>query len=271
MRLIVLLLLASSVAHADDHAAQIKALLAAQAKAQVAVDEKAFKATLTADAIGDYAGGKPTDNFGMLGGAITVPKWTITATQIGWADTWGWVVADAQITTKMYAEPEGAGDPHPTPETASYHLVELVVPDGKGVKAKVFELLRTVPDRSLQHYNETDTLVPPLKSSSAIALLAEPWAHLSDDPATSVLGTSPNDRALGLASAKKLVASWKKLGFEIVDTKDHQWGPSENVVVGDVKVVWARMRMKIKGVWYPIWGFGIVRGDTLVALAYDAT
>ena len=72
MRLLVAVLCASSVVHADDHAPQIKALLAAQARAQVAVDEKAFKATLTADAIGDYAGGKPGADFGMLGGAITV-------------------------------------------------------------------------------------------------------------------------------------------------------------------------------------------------------
>lgn len=268
--LILLTLLASSAAHADDHAAQIKALLAAQAKAQIAVDENAFKATLTTDAVGAYAGTNPRSDFGMLGGAITVKAWKITASQSGWADTWGWVVADAQITTKMYAEPEGAGDPHPKPETASYHLVELIVPDGKGVKAKVFELLRTVPDRELFHYNETDTLVPPQKTTPKIQALADPGAHLSDDPGTSVAGTSPSDRGFGLAAAKKLVASWKKLVIEVVDTKDYQWEPAE-IAVGDATVVWARMRMKIKGVWYPIWGFGIVRNGTLVALAYDAS
>ena len=170
----------------------------------------------------------------------------------------------------MYAEPEGAGDPHPTPETHAYHLVELIVPDGKGVKAKVFELLRTTADSSLFHTNETDTLVPPKQTTPAIAMLADPGAHLSDDPATGVVGTSPGDRGFGLAAAKKLVGSWNKLAFEVVDTKDYQWEPAE-IAAGDAKIVWARMRMKMRGVWYPLWGFGIVRDNKLVVLAYDGS
>jgi hypothetical protein len=162
------------------------------------------------------------------------------------------------------------------PETNTFHLIELIVPDGKQVKAKIVELMRAVPDKELVDYNDAQDLVPIASPSPLIAALAHP-AQLSTDPGTSVFGTGEGERGLGGPAAKKLVAGWAKLALEVVDTKvesDRSMYRTFEQRIGDATVVWARLRMKLPGKprWFPINGFAIGRkiGDAweLVAVMY---
>jgi hypothetical protein len=175
-----------------------------------------------------------------------------------------------------------AVEAHAKPEPDTIHWLALFVPDGAGVKTKVMAIAGTKPDKALVEYNYAQALVPRSSTSTLVALLAQPAAlakQLASDPATTVFGTSENDRGLGAASAKKLVGSWSKLVLEVVDTPEadrkHDYEPLE-VKVGDATAAWARLRMKLPGhkSWIPVDVFAIARktssGDEIVAIAYDA-
>jgi len=275
---IACLLLFARPALADDAAkrlAAIKTMFDAQTKSFIADDDNAFKATLTPDALVAFGGDYPRTDFSQWN-AVRAQKIVVAASKMGWAGTWGWLVAELRITYTWYAEPAGAGNPHPTPETHTYHYAALVVADGAGVKSKALRMTQTRSDSYLSSSDEVQTLLPIASPPPNIALLAKPAAiaaQLAKDPATSVLGTSEGDRGFGATDAKHLVAGWSKLVIEVVDTPDAHDKPVE-VTVGDGAVAWAKLRMKLPGKpkWYAIDGFAILRkvGDRseIVALVY---
>jgi len=282
MRTLVLaaLLVAARPAFGEDRIPAMKAMFDAQTKTLMSLDDasrKAFKATLTADALVSWNGERPIADF-VAWNAVPAQKVIVAGVRYGWAGAWGWIVADLRITYTWYAEPEGAGDPHPKPETHAYRWAALVVPDGAGVKTKVLWAAQAQSDHALLAMNYVQALVPLASPSPNVAVLAKPSAivaHLAKDAATSVLGTSEDDRGLGPADAKKLVAGWSKLALEVVDTRDDHdkamYEPFE-LAVGDASVAWAKMRMKLPGkpTWYPLQGFVILRKSEIVALVYGS-
>jgi len=289
MRIVVLALLTLGLARsvdADDtvkRVAAIKALLATQVElwrhGNGTDDIETFAATMTTDGRIAHNGDWLRPDL-SLSPPYNISKLKITATKIGWSGTWGWVTAEIRLTSRMYAEPEGAGDPHPKPENEVYHWIELVVADGDGVKGKALGIYSAKPDSALAAYSE-DQKRPVIASPPALlAALADPKrlpAVLAKDPATTVFGTSAREAALGPTAARKLVGSWSKVRMEVVGHNDESsklfFTPVE-LTVDDATVVWGRLRMKLpnqpKG--FLVDGFGIARmtatGFELVAVAY---
>jgi hypothetical protein len=278
--LVAVLLVVACPAFAEDRIAAMKVMFAAQTNTLKSTDDasdKAFKATLTRDALVTWNGERPRADFGSWN-AVPADEVVVAGVKYGWAGAWGWIVADLRITYTWYAEPEGAGNPHPTPETHAYRWAALVVPDGAGVKTKVLWVAQGQSDHALMVMNYVQELVPMASPSPNVALLAKPSAivaHLAKDAATSVLGTSEADRGLGPADAKKLVSGWSKLALEVVDTRDdHDKSMYETfeLAVGDAAVAYAKLRMKLPGKpkWYPLEGVVILRKGEIVALVYGS-
>jgi hypothetical protein len=253
MRLALVCLLAlAGVARADDRTAAVKAMIETQRKALLEGNDDAFKATFTSDGV-LATGGRPSDLVRTWGGVDSVTQVKIVDSKIGWSGSWGWVAIEARVTSVLIA---AAVEARAKPEPATFHWVALVVSSGDGVKTKAMALSRTHPDKGLSTYNYVQELVPRVKSP----LLADALAHppqlvklLAADAATSVFGTSPNDRGLGAAAAKKLVAGWSKVALEVVETAKGQqyvdpkdYEPFE-LDLGDAKFSWARLRMKLPG------------------------
>jgi hypothetical protein len=285
--LVVLCLLALARPASADEAARRVAAITAMFAAQTASfrtydrDDKAFKATLTPDALVAFDRDYPRPDFGRWN-VVSASKVVVVASQAGWAGTWGWLAAELRITYTWYAEPEGAGDPHPKPETHTYHWLALVVPDGAGVKTRALRLVEAKADRELVDSDYAQVLVPTASPPAHLALLTQPKAlaaRLASDPATSVLGTGPGERGLGAAAARRLVKGWSRLTLEAVDPpadQDASFYQPVELTVGDASIVWGRLRMKLPGKprWYPIDAFAVLRtvGDHLeiVALMYGA-
>lgn len=287
---LVVLALASlaSPALADDSAARVAAartMLATQTNALVKGDDAAFRATLTPDALISTGGEAPRPARPREGFAITLTtprRIAVAGSTVGWAGTWGWVAAELRVTWQMYAEPEGAGDPNPRPRTDVFHWFALVVADGDTVKTRALQVTSTVADRDLVEYDYAQGLVPMASPSPQVSVLAQPAAiatALASDPATAVFGSSARDRGLGAAAARKLVRGWSKLALEVVDSdvaRDRDRYRPLELTIGDAKVVWARLRMKLKGKqrWVPLQAFAIMRqaGERweIVALGYAA-
>ena len=287
MKLALLLLIAlARPVHADDTArrtAAIKALLATQVdlwRHGNGTDGIAtFAATMTKDGRLARSGDWLRPDL-MLSPPYNISKLKITATQVGWSGTWGWVVAEIKLTSRMYAEPAGAGDPNPQPKDEVYHWIELVVAEGDAVKGRAIGIYNAKPDASLDDSNEVQKLPPFESPPAALVALAnakELPGRLAKDAATSVLGTGEGEAALGVAAAKKLVSGWSKLALEVVGPPDEDWKlfytPVE-ITAGDATVVWGRLRMKLPGrpLGIRIDAFGIARktatGFELVAIAY---
>jgi hypothetical protein len=259
---IAILLASAHAASADDDAARataVKAMLDAQSKAIVAEDVAAFKATLAPGAVVSFNGDAPEKDIDALRSGDKTYKVVVTSSKIGWAGSWGWVAAEVRITGVMLAAMIEA---RAKPETKTFHLVELFVADGKQVKARAIELMRTDADTNLVDANDVQELIPLASPSPMIAMLAHP--HLSSDPGTSVFGSSESDRGLGGAAAAKLVAGWSKLALEVVDTKnahDKSLYQTLELAFGDATVAWATLRMKLPGKtrWVPVTAFAIGR------------
>ncbi|HEY1558690.1 MAG TPA: hypothetical protein VGF94_27900 [Kofleriaceae bacterium] len=279
---VVALMMVVQPAFADDAAARTaatKVMLEVQRKAFVASDHKAFAATLAPGAVTSFNGDKPSTDLTLWDGSMIIDGATIAATQIGWAGTWGWVGVEIRIKAVLIAASVEAGA---RPSTETYHLLELVVPDGAGVKAAAVVLLPTKADKDLGYFDYAAELVPLTSPTPLIALLGSPTAlakALDEDPATSVLGTSANDRGLGAAAAKKLVASWSKLVLQPVTAKDAGDESLYETVeqrIGDATIAWTKVRMKVSGHnhWTVLAGFSIARatptGPRPVALMYSA-
>ena len=65
---------------------------------------------------------------------------------------------------------------------------------------------------------DPSSILAPTAAGPLTALLIDPTAlaaAIKDDPAVIVLGTETSERAVGTAAAKKLLAGWKKLTFEL--------------------------------------------------------
>jgi hypothetical protein len=281
--LISLGLMRAAVAGDDKRIAATKALLATQVDlwrhGNGTDGIEKFAATMTADGRLARNGDWLRPDL-MLAPPYNISKLAITATQIGWSGSWGWVVAEIKLTSRMYAEPAGAGDPHPQPKDEVYHWIELVVADGDSVKGKALGIYSAQPDTSLETYNSVQKLPPIESPPPVLAALADAKqlpGLLAKDAATSVLGTSDREAALGIAAARKLVAGWSKLVIQVVGTNDDHdklfYTPVE-ISVGDAIVTWGRLRMKLPNnpAWYELDGFGIARKTTtgfeFVALAY---
>ena len=283
---VLVVCLVPRLVHADDkvNLAAMNALFKAQTDSFKSSDEDKFKRTVTADALVSWSGGDyPRSDYSSWN-VVTADKVKIVSSKSAWSGSFGWVAADLEITYTWYAEPEGAGDPNPKPETHGYHYVGVFVLDGKTVKAKVVHMVATKSDKDLTAYNTTQTQ-PLLASPSAnVALLTQPKelaARMSADAATTVFGTSDADKAHGGTAAKKLVGRWAKLTLQVLDTdsknkNDKIFYTPVEVSVGDATVVWARLRMQFAGKkdWYPLDGFAVLRkvGDKseIVALQFGS-
>ena len=284
---IAVVLGAGGVARADDAAKRVKAI-DALLKHQVELwrngngtdDIAPFAATLTDDGRIARNGDWLRPDL-MLSPPYNISKLAITKKQIGWSKTWGWVVAEIKLTSRMYAEPEGAGNPHPRPERETYRWIELVVADGDAVKGRAIGVYKAMSDGELADLNVVQAL-PTLASPPAnLALLANLEglpARLAKDAATSVTGTSAGELGLGVAAAKKLAGGWGKVGLELVgpakDARDPKFYTPIELTAGDAIVVWGRARMKLakhpRG--YLLDVFGILRktatGVEVVAASY---
>jgi len=234
--------LAASPARAGD--ARTRAVLAhltVQTRALVHEDADAFRATLTADARVAFATTEPTlDASDAMWNLAPIKKIVVGRTQVGWTADWGWVAAELRVTTQMWAEPEGAGDPHPKPETGTYHWLAVVVPDGKGVKTRALFVTRAQPDKDLRGYGEPPA---PSRTPGELApLLARPpalAAQLAANPGVVVFGTSAADRGLGRTAARRLLDGWKRLDLV-------QAGATTEVVHGDLGFAFTRVAMKAR-------------------------
>lgn len=288
----LLVILGLGTARADDDAkkriAAAKAMLQKQVEAwsqgagndwnHTSDANNAFAATLAKDAVvSSRAGDQPETTLGLFP-PYNVEHLKITASRIGWSGSWGWIVAELHMTTRNYAEPRGAGDPNPQDEAVVYHWVELVVPDGEGVKGKAIAVGEARPDKRLHSYEE-DMKQPVLKKPPALLALAADAAnlpaHLASDADTSVLGTGDTEIAFGLAAAKKMVTGWKGLTLEALDVMDkHDHDTPVELVVGDAVVTWGHVRMKLPNhkEGYKLDAFAIARktasGLEIVALSY---
>jgi hypothetical protein len=262
---------------AGDRVAEIKAMLETQRKALLKGDDAAFKATLAPDALVSLDGDAPTKEVRTWHGSWEVSKAAVVDSHVGWSGTWGWLSAELDVSRVGVAEAiEAGGKPRP----GRFHLLALVVLDGNAVKTKVLVVTPTKLEKDIYVRNEIQELVP-RTTSKLVALLAAPSAiasQLANDPAATVFGSAPTERAYG-AAAKKLIGGWSKLTLEVVDTKRAEMKPDYEpleVSFGDVTVVWARVRYKLpaKKDWFLLDAFAIARkaGDSaeLVAVMYGA-
>ncbi|HUJ58323.1 MAG TPA: hypothetical protein VLX92_07520 [Kofleriaceae bacterium] len=218
---------------------QVRAMFDAQIAAIAAHDEAAFAKTVTPDArILFDVSAADMHRGGVPDGAQTELMYLrgvkVGASEIGWDGTWGWIAAELHVTTQMYAEPEGAGDPHPQLEPHVVHWVALVTLDGAAIKTRAAMIVETVPDRELRATNQDRRRKPAASPGAIVALLANPpalAAQLSRDPATTIFGSSEDDRGLGAAAAGKLVERWKKLRLAVLDA------PTEYTGLGPLEVI----------------------------------
>ncbi|HVV85708.1 MAG TPA: hypothetical protein VHE35_21765 [Kofleriaceae bacterium] len=235
----------TAAAAPDPHVKAALAQLAAQGKAIAGRDRDAFQATLTADARVAWDGGAPSskpddDEAWWQDGYYSPEKFAVSKSQAAWFGGWGLVAAEVRITQRGYAEPAGAGDPHPKPETNTYHWLAVVVADGDGVKTRALQVARVHPDKDLIADDEDPPAAPsgtvaPLVVSPAVLL-----AQLAADPAVAVFGSSEAERGVGAAAAKKLLVGWKRLDLiQIGDTRE--------VVDGDLAFAFTHVGLALKG------------------------
>ena len=240
--LVALTLAVSAVAHADPDAARATIVLAhftAQVKAIGANDFGALEKTLTKDALVTFKGQDPTRAADAEWDFPDPEQASIVKSRVGWAGTWGWVAADVEITTRWYAEPAGAGDPHPQPETHVYHWLSLVVADGAGVKTRALFVDQVTADKDLSSM----TRAAPATAGPIATLATHPAdlaAKLAADAAVSVFGNGASDEAFGRAASLKLLASWKKLTVAVTGT------PIEETS-GDLGFAFATLELDHKG------------------------
>lgn len=230
----------SAAAHADAaHEKLARAQLAAQVKALGVDDMEALEKTLTADALVAFKGQDPTRAADAEWDFPHPEHASIVKSRVGWAGTWGWVAADVEITTRWYAEPAGAGDPNPQPETHVYHWLSLVVADGAGVKTRALFVDQVTPDKELASM----TRAAPATAGPIATLAAHPAdlaAKLAADAAVCVFGNGASDEAFGRAASLKLLASWQKLTLAVTGT------PIEETS-GDLGFAFATLELDHKG------------------------
>ncbi len=238
---IICAVIAPRLAHADDaHVKPALALLAQQCKAIAKDDMDALRATLTTDARVKLDRSEPSAVADLDWGFPAPEKCAVGKTQVGWSGTWGWVAAELRITTRMYAEPAGAGDPHPKPETAVFHWLAVIVPDGDGVKTRALYVARTVADKDLIERDPEEPAASPGPLSTLAATPTAIAAQLAADPAVTIFGTTDGEGALGNAAAKKLVSGWKTLQLAVI-------GKPEETVGGDLGFAFVPLQMRLKG------------------------
>jgi len=282
MRFVVLfvLLFPVATAHADDRRKATTAMFQVQMDTWRKADNDKFRATLTKDVVvarnGDWM--RPDWN---LEPPYNISALKVVASKIGWSNNFGWITADIHLTSRWYAEPEGAGNPHPEPEDEIYHWVELVIPDGDaGVKGRALAIYKAGHD-SMKYVPFHDGEITPLATTPPDALAAMARATelptlLANDPATSVVGTDDDETAFGPTAAKKLTASWSKLELSFAGkTKwmDGKFFEPIELVVGDATVVWGRVQLKKKSSLWLMDAFAIARKTQAgtyeyVAIAY---
>ena len=172
------------------------------------------------------------------------------------------------MTTQMWAEPEGAGDPNPKPETHTYHWLAVVVPVGKGLKTRALFVSRVERDKDLM---ATSHPPAPSKTPGELApLLATPpalAAQLAANPGVVVFGTSAADCGLGRSAARRLLGRWKRLDMV-------QAGATYEVVHGDLGFAFTQVAMKERASkdWVVLAAFVVAHrsqaGWEIVAVAY---
>lgn len=244
--LALLVALADRAAAAPDpHVTAALAQLAAQGQALAKGDADRFRATFTADARVAWDGGtpsaKPDDaEAWWRDGYYSPERFAIKKSQVAWFGTWGVLAAEVRITQRGYAEPAGAGDPDPQPETNTYHWLAVVIADGANVKTRVLQVARVRRDKDLGSA-DTDPAAAP--AGTVAPLVAQPkllLAQLASDPNVAVFGTSEAERGLGAAAAKKLLGAWQHLDLI-------QIGDTGEVVDGDLAFAFAHVGLKLKG------------------------
>jgi hypothetical protein len=196
---------------------------------------------------------------------------------VGWTGACGWVAVEATIRARTHPEMQADGAP-PVQPPRRWHWLELVEADGSAYLTPALALYATSPDSALGNglYNDIKDLPTepvPSQLTGWLGNPAEAAKHLAADPAVTVYGTSADDRAVGPAAAKQLLASWSKLKLDVVTAKpkstDHE---HHELAVGDCRVASAYVRMRYQDGALLLRGFAIAHqtaaGLELVALAY---
>jgi hypothetical protein len=280
LRCLVVLVLLGGVASADNakRTAAIKVLLKQQIDmwSRGESDDRAleeFTATLTPDGRISRNGDWLRPDL-MLAPPYNLEDLKIVSQQVGWSGDFGWAVAEVTMTEKMYAEPEGAGDPHPKRGPWSIHWIEAFVADGDGVKGRAVGVYSNKADKDLDLDDAKRHVVATAPPASLAALASFKDTAMATDPTVAVMGTSLGETAYGPAAVKKLLARWAKIPLEIIDTTDKHdalfFTPVE-IHAGGATIVWGMMRMKLGASWLAISAFGIANAKhEYVALAFAA-
>jgi hypothetical protein len=208
-------------AAADEAADAAKKVLNAQATA-LAVKGGSLEATFTDDALlftpdGVLVGHEEIDeqlwaSFGDAEKGVDGCK--VKSVKVGTFDAdAAWITAD--LAMHVSGEDEDGKPLKFKPWTM--RVTELVVRDGDAWHVRAAHLSRAVSDKA-----GAGTMAIPgaVNDSEHAALLASPAelaSKLATDKATTVIGSSAKEKAIGAAKAKKLLAKWKSLSFTVVD------------------------------------------------------
>jgi hypothetical protein len=222
MKLAVVLLLISTVAYADTPTDRARKFLQTQFDKIAEGREDAVKPTFAADAIvlgldAEQTVSESNQDLSMrlVGGSphSVFKNAAIKSLVAGGDDTVVWFTADVTVTYNNW-EPE---DRPRNGLKLAWRVTELIVNDNgtwKCVAGVVTEPAKTEPQTHANH----DKIGAATKAGVLAPLLASPaqlTKVLSTDKSTFVLGTDKNERAVGQAAAKKLLARWTKLGMTV--------------------------------------------------------
>jgi len=223
--IVIVLLVATQVAHADKPSDRARTLLDTQLEALRGRDDATLWTTFADDAvILGFATDKPAKSLAIstvifdqiINGPGDVTKSKIASLVAGGDAKTLWWTAEV-VMSGTFRE---AGTTTPT-WTEKYRVSELAISDGKTWKvvAAAFDhgrknLPEVTPDdtpETLAGANEAGPLAALLASPASVA------SSIATTPGTFVIGTAPGERGLGKA-AKKMIAGWSKLSLAVVGT-----------------------------------------------------
>ena len=215
-------------------AAEVRALVTAHARALAAKDADAAKASFSADALvwlptstklaatpDEIVRGLDDSWFGRVDGPDRVVAKDVKIGGLG-ADA-AWVSARLE----MGGTYEGADAPVGKRYAYAVHMTALARKQGGAWKLAVAHYSEAIPGkRAVEHVarREVEALapipggIPGGETDQAAAWLASPAelaAHLSRDPATVLVGSSPGEKAVGAARAGRMLGTWKKVKLAV--------------------------------------------------------
>ncbi|MEO8702765.1 MAG: hypothetical protein ABI867_22160 [Kofleriaceae bacterium] len=203
------------------------------------------------------------DLMGWRFGPPYIGRVKIVASTAGWSGSWGWIVADLAVPQRAYTPSDG-GTAKEVPHR--YHLVQVFVGDGKDIKVQASMIADTQSDDKLPAVTPSPG-GPPKSGTLAYYLVTPHEITLAAKAEVAVVGSSQGEVAIGPVAAKKLLASWSKLGLGMS-------GVSKEVLVGDLGIVVSEVELLVGKKVVRLRGMIVGRkkgaGWEVVALAYGA-